>query len=69
MAIVEGVANSSQVADGRGTEVASKETRLLAEPRRGRMGLVASLTPTEDPDEEEDWEEVRVRVAIGCEIE
>jgi len=40
VAMVEGVANSSHGAEGRGTEVASKETRLLEDERRGRMALV-----------------------------
>ena len=68
VATVEAVANSSQVAEGRGTEVASKETRLFCEPRRGRMAFFWTRTTSEleeEPVEERDEARARVAIVIG----
>jgi len=61
---VEGLANSSQVADGRGTEMASNETRLFDEDRRGRVGLNFMGSEFEEEVAVEEREEARARVAM-----
>jgi len=60
---VDGVASSSQVAEGKGTDTASKETRLFGEERRGRVGL-ALTTSEEDAVVLEEREDARIRLAM-----
>lgn len=53
LAKVAGLASSSHVAEGRGTEVASKETRLCGEERRGREAL-PDLVEVEEVEERDE---------------
>lgn len=60
---VDGVASSSQVAEGRGTEVASNETRLLLDDSRGRLALNLPASDEEEVAVEES-DDARTRVAM-----
>jgi len=59
-----GLASSSQVAEGRGTEVASKETRLLWKLNLGLEALVLGRSAVEDEVLWEEREDARGRESM-----